>query len=144
MPEGIGERKRHRAVLLFAIAVLAMTSTISTAGRSRSPDYLGLRFRCGDLASDRVCLPSLQPDCKLKFIQGKMIPRKAAEHLVVECRGEVSRLWTSNDLSGCVRLASSQDALEYLRFFSSLWTIHLFEQEFLEIFPARKRKRSCF
>ena len=41
-----------------------------------------------------------------------------------------------DDLVGCISIRSSAEALEYLRFFSSSATVHLFADQMLEVFPG--------
>jgi hypothetical protein len=90
-----------------------------------------------------VCLPVLRAECTLTVVTGASIPAEAEEYLVLERNGSAIRVRTPADLSGCVLIESGKEALEYLRFFSSLWTAHLFEQPSLEILAARKKKGAC-
>ncbi len=144
MQERIEVWRRHPVMFFVAAAILTASDTDAGAGGPRHPDYQGSRFFCGNPGSERVCLPYLRSKCSLTFVHGESIPEEAQEHLLIKRNGELTPVRTPSDLSGCVRLESVQEALDYLRFFSSLRTIHLFDQPFLEIFPARKKKRSCF
>ncbi len=128
---------------LVGVCALGFWVSVADARNLRRPDYHGYRFFCGDSGSERICLPYLRSECSLSFVRGKSTLGEVQQSLLINREGSVSRVNTPGDLAGCIELASSLDALDYLRFFSSPRTIHLFDQPFLEIFPARKRKRPC-
>ena len=100
-------------------------------------DVFGNRFRCGNPGGVSLCLPTLRPGCSLTITPGKGIPREPGDQVILS-HGEETRSITEPDqLSGCVSIQSENDALDYLRFFSSVKTVHLFKESLLEIFPAR-------
>jgi hypothetical protein len=45
-----------------------------------------------------------------------------------------------NQFKGCVKVSTPTQALEYLRFFSSLGTVRLFRDKILEIYPLHDKK----
>lgn len=75
--------------------------------------------------------------CIVRFVEGQSIPAEAEEQIVVRrSYGEEIRVLGPGDLVGCIRIASSAEALEYLRLFSSSATVHLFEPQLLEVFQG--------
>lgn len=119
---------KHIAVSLFFVL-----SPFSLFGA----DIHGLRFRCNDLGSSKICLRVLASRCKLEVQQGKSLPPEAEERVILTVAQSRSTVHSPKDLVGCVEINTEDDALEYLRFFSSLWTVHWFESSKLEIFPGR-------
>ena len=105
-------------------------------GLERRP--LSLRLR----EARSVCLPGVRAGCAVRFVEGESIPAEAGERIVVRFSfGEEETVRGPADLAGCVRIASAAEALEYLRLFSSLSTVHLFEPQRLEVFAARPAAR---
>lgn len=119
---------KHIAVGLFLVL-----SPFSLHGA----DIHGLRFRCNDLSSREICLRVLASGCRLEVQQGKSLPPEAEERITLAVAQNTSTVHSPKDLVGCVEINSEDDALEYLRFFSSLWTVHWFESSKLEIFSGR-------
>lgn len=105
-------------------------------------DVFGNRFRCGNPAGVSLCLTTLRPGCSLTITPGKGIPREPGDKVILSYGKETRVITEPSQLSGCVSLQSEDDALEYLRFFSSVKTVHLFKESLLEIFPARSA--GCF
>ena len=109
-------------------------------------DSAGLRYRCGELTND-VCLSVLSSNCRLTItddaeFHGDLVelnlPPEGSEVLTLSCPQESRRVTSIHDLAGHVRIRTPADALEYLRFFSSMMTVHLFEKDekAMEIFPG--------
>ncbi len=68
--------KRRRFAPFISAVILAVTVTAAPAPGAKAPDYQGLRFRCGDRAAKRVCLPYLRSECSLRFVAGETIPAR--------------------------------------------------------------------
>jgi hypothetical protein len=81
-------------------------------------------------------------ECSLQFIEGDTIPPQISERVVLIRGDEMRRVNGPNDLKGCANIETPEEAIEYLRFFSSENTAHLFEDEKKEIF-APKGHRGC-
>jgi len=134
-----------RATAAFFSAAALCTGTLLGACRSTGEglmqplaDIDGSRFFCS--SSTALCLSTLEGDCSLgvKDSDPTSIPPEA-EQVAVLSRGSEHKVVSGpNELAGCVSVASPEDALEYLRFFSSFRTVHLFEDQLLEVFPARR------
>ena len=90
----------------------------------------GLNFRCGR-ATDSECirLSVLNEDCILKFVPGVSIPPSATEEVSLTKNNVTKRVNCPEDMVGCVTIKNPEDALEYLRFFSTHWMAYLFNKE---------------
>jgi len=77
----------------------------------------------------------LKEDCHVEFVPGVSIPPEYTEKVVLKKNGLENEVKGPNDLHGCIFLWSASDALVYFRFFSSFNTVHLFEEQKLEIYP---------
>lgn len=108
------------------------------------PDYAGLRFRCGSLQSN-ICLSVLEPGCSLRIVKARqedgpfvdlLLPPESGEVLALECNGTTETVTSADDLVGHVTIRTPAEALEYLRFYSSLWTVSFFDEQEMEIFLA--------
>lgn len=99
----------------------------------------GIRFRCGELGSG-ICLSVMKEGCSLTIKGSASIPRGHDEILVLRS-GDIERpILGAKDLAGCIEINSESEALEYLRFFSSSWTVQLFESKKLEVFKSKNPK----
>lgn len=114
-------------------------------------DPAGLRFRCDDLIGKEICLPVLQPDCKLSIAQERQsrdgrvelsIPPEASQVLMLSCPQLSREVHSPRDLAGHVSIDTGSEALEYLRFFTAMSTVHLFEEKQMEIFLGSDEE--CF
>jgi hypothetical protein len=109
--------------------------------RSGNADVLGKRYRCDDIGSADVCLDILSDSCSLVIARGRGIPAEPGSRLVL-VEGETARIAKGpNHLVGCVEISTPAEALDYLRFFSSYETVHLFEDQRLEVFETDEE---CF
>jgi hypothetical protein len=121
--------------LPFLLLILGCASAPGLGAAPPDPD--GNRFLCGAQDSRSLCLPVVRGECAVRFVEGESIPAEAEERVVVRrASGEEVRVNSPSDLAGCVHLESAAEVLEYLRLFSSFSTVHLFEPQRLEIFPA--------
>jgi len=126
--------------------VLFLTLGCASAPRQggTAPDWNGGRFLCGSREARSVCLSSVRTGCALRFVEGESIPAEAEEKIVVRFSfGEEETVRGPADLAGCVRIASAAEALKYLRLFSSLSTVHLFEPQRLEVFRGPSGGPAC-
>jgi len=89
-------------------------------------------------ADHSPCLSVLKPSCSLTLDRGESIPPEAEDRVVLQALGVRRIVKKPEDLAGCVSLNSPQDAIEYLRFFSSWKTVHLFRDQMLEVFEGEK------
>jgi hypothetical protein len=122
-----------------------MVLNLLLAGRGNADpqqvsDPLGRRFSCKD--TDNVCLTMLRPECRLILKHGGGIPAEPEDRLFLTRESALGPVEGSDQLKGCVKIANKDNAIEYLRFFSSLKTVHLFHDKNLEIFPSTGK--SCF
>ncbi|MFW6012267.1 MAG: hypothetical protein ACOC92_00985 [bacterium] len=94
-----------------------------------------------------MCLSVLRSGCTLAITEEAEthgdsvelnLPPQGSEVLTLSCPDESRRVTSIHDLAGHVRIDTPADALEYLRFFSSMMTVHLFEKEekAMEIFQG--------
>lgn len=127
------------AALALAGAPISSCQSIPEAhaphGTSIRDDVYGARFLLRQSEGVRVNLPGIDPGCELRLVSGGT-PSQAGESLALSGVAIDERpVWGPDDLVGCVRIDSGEQALEYLRFFSSMSTVHLFAQVELEFFP---------
>jgi len=129
--------------------LMLMYFTISCS--STYYDWGGLRFRCNKFDSDSACidLPMLKEGCKLEFVPGESIPPQPTEKIILKYDGKQKQILGPNDFlvdeeggCSCIYISSGEQALEYLRFFSSYFLVHLFTEQKLEIYP-KKGKKDC-
>lgn len=85
-----------------------------------------------------ICLPVLNEDCSLVLAEGASIPSQEEDRVVLEAHGIQRTVSGPKDLLGCVSISSSMEAVEYLRFFSSWATVHLFKEQMLEVVEGRR------
>jgi len=130
------------ALIVVALGLFLFALTGTTVLGNNSQDVQGKRFLCGDSDGVRLCLPVLRNGCSLRIVPGKTIPREPGDQAILSHGEETQTITEPGQLAGCVSIQSENDALEYLRFFSSLKTVHLFKESLLEIFPARGE--GCF
>lgn len=138
---------RSALTFFLLMTVATFSAACSITGSRVAEDTLkeqvdrltGLRFRCGALGS-RICLDLLKEGCSLVLEDLGTLPREAGESLVLQVGQRATPVQSPTDLVGCVELKDEQDVLEYLRFFSSLWTVHLFERKTLELHKSHNRK----
>lgn len=102
-------------------------------------DFRGQRFRCNDSKGVSICLRVLRDGCSLSITPGEGLPREPQDKLVLSNGVKSQVVAGPSDLVGCVNIQNEQDSLEYLRFFSSYETVHLFKEQELEIY-----KEKCF
>lgn len=110
---------------------LALVSSLSAGNASRDPD--GARFFCGARPSAGLCLSALRPGCRLEFVRGASIPPEAEDHVLLQSGTQSWKVEGPAQLTGCVSIQSTETAIEYLRFFSSYRTVHMFQRQELEV-----------
>lgn len=110
---------------------VGVPTSLSRTDPSEGQDYL-----CDE--GTAFCLTSLRADCSLYLQAGESIPPQAEERLVLIRPGGERFIKSPDDLVGCISIENQAQALEYLRFFSSWRTVHLFEKQLLEVFPGAK------
>lgn len=98
-------------------------------------DFEGRRFYCGSMSSGQICLRTIGAQCELGLHRTSSLPPEETVVLVVG--GVAKTVRGPSDLVGCVSITSEADAIEYLRFFSSLWTVRWFDHKQIELFPGR-------
>jgi hypothetical protein len=131
---------------LVSFRIEDTTKTMNPEKGGHSFDYDGIRFRCGKFDPDSDCLRLcvLRPGCSLKFVPGVSIPPEATERVEITIDGNTHEVRSPDDLIGCVVIHTNEEALEYLRFFSSWLTSHLFRnfENRLEIFKAHSMEQT--
>jgi hypothetical protein len=128
--------------LSLQVLILGCASAPGPGAPAR--DWNGDRFLCGARGTRPVCLSIVRTGCAVQFVAGESIPAETAEKIVVRLSfGEEDTVRGPADLAGCVRIASAAEALEYLRFFSSASTVHLFEPQQLEVFQGPPHSPAC-
>lgn len=100
-------------------------------------DFLGRRFRCNNTTGFSICLSALKPSCQLRVEHGKGLPGEPSDQLILTSENKSIAVKGPAQMKGCVTIRSSKDALEYLRFFSTLKMVDFFDEDLLEIYPAR-------
>lgn len=128
----------------FLSGILACAGFPATVEPVAFHDDSGVRFRCQDPAQSRVCLDVLQPSCALEVVSERRkvgehgteisLPPESDDRLEVSCDGRTWIVRSAMDLIGYVDIQSPADAVEYLRFFSSMSTVHLFNSQAMEIY----------
>lgn len=115
-------------------------------------DYKGLRFRCSSILGRELCLGQLIAGWRLRINSEseESLTQEPYQRVVLEFEddalngGEViHQIRKPGDLEGKVQILSEEDALEYLRFFSSYWTYHLFENQQMEILKQVRPDDEC-
>jgi hypothetical protein len=101
-------------------------------------DYYGSRFWCGERLRTKVCLSVLTAGCSLEFVPGAGVPSEPNDELWVKSSSGRKIVRGPADLERCVTITSPEKALEYLRFFSSYETVHLFSGNRMEIFSVER------
>lgn len=122
--------------VLFALFSASCQASPSVVSSFDVNSFLGSRFRCNDPKWVTACLKVLRESCSLSIAPGRGIPRKSGDKLVL-IHGDQARIVTRPaDLAKCVDIGSEEDALEYLRFFSSFETVYLFDEAELEVYEG--------
>lgn len=120
----------------WILAVLPLVASL-TGCRSTSPAELATdhvdsrRLFCLNDASP--CLATLRPECPLVLVDGESIPPQREQRVRLVRDGVRRTVRGPEDLVGCVSIDHPEHALEYVRFFSSWATVHLFDEQLLEI-----------
>src|SRR4051794_26311504 len=128
-----------RSLFWSLLFPLLLSLTVSHRGMARTRpagDPLGERFLCSDVPTKKLCLPTLLSGCSLTLKPGSGIPSEPEERVLLHMGNDTHLVDGPNQLKGCVSISTEAQALEYLRFFSSLTTAHLFQDEMLEIYPS--------
>jgi hypothetical protein len=120
--------------ILWLVVLLGACRTVAKSDVPQS-DYDGWRFYCD--AGGSLCLTVLEEDYSLILTEGESIPPQAEQHVVLMSPQGRHDIMGPNDLASSVSIATRDDAVEYLRFFSSWATVHLFEDQVLEIYRGR-------
>ena len=127
----------HIAVSGIVSLAISCQATAPASSLSEGVDLRGERFRCNDPNWVTICLRVLHESCSLSIAPGRGLPREPDDKLVL-IRGRQARVVAGpEDLAGCVEIRSEQDALEYLRFFSSYETVYLFAEKDLEVYKGK-------
>jgi len=136
---------RSLSVAAFSVLTLwACRGTSLSPARANTPDFFGLRFLCHDSSSMRLCLPVLKTGCSLTIAPGDGLPREPADRLLLVCQGESFLVEKAQDMADRVTIENEGDALEYVRFFSSYETVHLFSEKILEVHRGEGSDKDCF
>lgn len=118
---------------LVALAFIAfLNGCRTTSPPTFAPDPVDAhQLFCLDSAS--LCLTPLLPECSLLLVEGQSIPPQAEQRVHLVSDGVPRTVRGPDDLVDCVSIDRPEHALEYLRFFSSWSTIHLFSEQILEV-----------
>lgn len=134
----MGSSSSFRVGALRAAGALCLAglldACLGVAGTAH--DYDGDEFLCDGGSS--VCLSLLHPACSVILLEGGSIPPEAEQELVLVTDHDRRTVRGPGDLRGCVSIESPADALKYLRFFSASATVHLFDEQLLEVFRGRR------
>lgn len=122
--------------VFFLLFSASCQASLPAASSSEGNNLLGGRFRCNDPSWVTVCLKVLRENCSLSIAPGRGIPRKPGDTLILIHGDEARIVKSPQNLVGCVDIRSEEDALEYLRFFSSFEMVYLFGQEELEVYEG--------
>jgi hypothetical protein len=128
--------KITRRLLIFPLFLVFVGSNRGAARTEPAGDPLGKRFLCSDAPTKRLCIPAILSGCRMTLEVGPGIPSEPGEKALLHQDVETHTVDGPNQLKGCVSILTEEQALEYLRFFSSLRTVHLFHDKMLEIYPA--------
>lgn len=123
-------------LLTFPLFLFLVASNRGVARAEPAGDPLGKRFLCSDAPAKRLCPPAILSGCRVTLEPGPGIPSEPEEKMLLHQGNESHRVDGPNQLKGCVSISTEAQALEYLRFFSSLRTVHLFRDKVLEIYPS--------
>lgn len=134
---GLARLLREKAFCLTIILSCAQCSSSTAPPAAHdAEDLFGIRFRCNSPTSEAICLSSLQPECYLEVRRGEGLPQEPGDRLVLFHREKSIVVENPSAMIGCVTISSPKDALEHLRFFSSMKTVHMFRDEMLEIYES--------
>jgi len=120
-----------RVTLLYVILL------VEPVRRAHDPE--GVRFLCGGATPPTVCLSILRSECTLSLVSGASIPAEADDKVVIKSDRHEAQVTGPLELRGCVVIEAPRDALDYLSFFSSYRTVHLFRDQELEVHLVDKR-----
>lgn len=128
----------ENSTLSFLMVAIALALAASTNCAPFAPllpaDLEGARYFCGKPLQGRICVTFLVDACGLQFVEGKSLPSQAEDRVVLRSsEGHQRDVRHPDDMKGCVRLADEEQALEYLRFFSSPLTVYLFDYARIEV-----------
>jgi len=121
---------------------LLLALILSRTSADSAPQLSGNRFRCDEPSWVLLCLEMMDESCHLAIVPGRGLPRESSDRAVVVREDEAHVVRDPDALLGCVHIKSENEALEYLRFFSSYSTVYLFREQILEIFPSNDPQ--CF
>ncbi len=124
--------KRASATLFLLFSVTLQAATLGTS------DPSGARF----LKDGTVLCPGLRKGCALRHQSGESIPPEATEAIFIVRSEKELKVAGPSDLAGCVSIGSPYEALEYVRFFSSYGTVHLFADAIMEVYMTPGKVRS--
>jgi hypothetical protein len=128
---------KYLGSLIFVCALLLVcpNGASSKTAAERKVQF-GHRFWCENIVGNAMCLSVLRPECKLEVARTVALPNEPDDQLFL-IHGDRKKLVNGPDqMVGCVEISDSAEALEYLRFFSSVRTVHLFDEKNLEIYHA--------
>lgn len=128
-------RPTHIALIPLLIFFLAAQNR-SIARAEPAGDPLGNRFLGPDGPPEKLFPPAILSGCRMALEAGPGIPSEPGDKAVLYRGNQILTIKNPNQLKGCVSISTEAQALEYLRFFSSLRTVHLFQDKILEIYPS--------
>lgn len=124
------------SVIIVCVVALICPNCASSGTTEERKNQFGRRFWCENIIGNAVCLSVLRPECRLEVARTVALPNEPDDQLFL-IHGEQRRLVTGpHQMVGCVEISDSVKALEYLRFFSSVRTVHLFDEKILEIYHS--------
>ncbi len=127
----------RRLILTFVFLLAAGNQ--GTAKTELSEDPLGKRFLGSSVLTKRLYPPAVLSGCRMALEPGPGIPSEPGDKAVLHRDNKTLTVSGPDQLKGCVSISTEEQALEYLRFFSSLRTVHLFHDEILEIYPSSSK-----
>ena len=129
----VGAARSRLALLASLLACQLMVS-------QPSPTRAALEDGPIEETTGKVELRALMKGCSVSITQkdpqAVCIPREACEYLLLRCGREEIPVLTKLDLQGKVEIREPEEALQYLRFFSSKKTYYFFRDPYVEIYPA--------
>lgn len=137
--------KLFRVVLIFQASMFISCTGIKKDWATIS----GAQYECQQYLFNETCirLSVIKDQCKLERIPAEGLHSESKDRIVLKYKNEVKEIKGPEDLAEvgneCIEIKNKEQALEYIRFFSSTRTYYLFNIKELEIFP-KNRYKECY
>lgn len=132
-----------RCLIVYAAALTCLCCA-SSAGTTWIESLFGSRFWCENTAGDAICLSVLRSECKLEALRTVALPHEPDDQLILIREEQRYLVAGPQQMVGCVEISDPARALEYLRFFSSARTVHLFDEQILEVYHSSQDDDRCY